>query len=98
MCGIAALLRLTTGGGAAASEALVAALVAAFHDVLHRRGPDGGGEAAVETPAGLLRLLAHVLHLRGDVMTPQPCANDAGDLLCWNGEVFGGLEVPAGAR
>jgi len=38
------------------------------------------------------------LHLRGDVMAPQPAVNDDGDVLCWNGEVFGGLDVPAGGR
>lgn len=26
-------------------------------------------------------------------LTPQPISNDRGDLLLWNGEVFGGLTV-----
>ncbi|RLN51711.1 hypothetical protein BBJ28_00021524 [Nothophytophthora sp. Chile5] len=30
-----------------------------------------------------------VLHLRGDVLTAQPTEDSAGNVLCWNGEVFG---------
>lgn len=33
-----------------------------------------------------------VLHLRGS-LTPQPITNEQGDVLLWNGEIFGGLEV-----
>jgi asparagine synthetase B (glutamine-hydrolysing) len=95
MCGIAALLRLAASGGGGAD---VDALVAALTRVLHRRGPDACGQATFAGPASGGTLLAHVLHLRGDTMALQPCRSDDGDLLCWNGEVFGGLDVPAGRR
>ncbi|KAJ2609070.1 hypothetical protein EV177_004649 [Coemansia sp. RSA 1804] len=39
---------------------------------------------------------AHVLHLRGPETQSQPIVSkDTGDVLCWNGEVFGGLDVGA---
>ncbi|KAG9041492.1 hypothetical protein FS837_012198 [Tulasnella sp. UAMH 9824] len=34
-----------------------------------------------------------VLHLRGDGVTPQPHQNLDGDILCWNGEIFEGLDI-----
>ncbi|KAJ2217013.1 hypothetical protein EV179_000780 [Coemansia sp. RSA 487] len=37
---------------------------------------------------------AHVLHLRGPETQSQPIVSkDAEDVLCWNGEVFGGIDV-----
>nr|XP_057938565.1 asparagine synthetase domain-containing protein 1 [Doryrhamphus excisus] len=35
---------------------------------------------------------AHVLHMRG-LLTPQPIEDTTGNILVWNGEIFGGLEV-----
>ncbi|KAM9305577.1 asparagine synthetase domain-containing protein 1 [Gastrophryne carolinensis] len=35
----------------------------------------------------------HVLHLRGS-LTPQPLQDKNGNVFLWNGEVFGGIEVP----
>ncbi|XP_032813164.2 asparagine synthetase domain-containing protein 1 [Petromyzon marinus] len=75
-------------------------------DLLEGRGPDLGGQlTVVATPddagAGTgasfeLRFLARVLHLRGDSPEPQPAVDARGNVLLWNGEVFGGLEVPPG--
>ncbi|XP_071500418.1 asparagine synthetase domain-containing protein 1-like [Diadema antillarum] len=36
--------------------------------------------------------IGQVLHLRGEP-TPQPVSDDAGNILLWNGEIFGGIEV-----
>lgn len=33
-----------------------------------------------------------VLHLRGPEVVPQPRISK-GDVLCWNGEIFGGIPV-----
>ncbi|XP_078460118.1 asparagine synthetase domain-containing protein 1 isoform X2 [Lampetra planeri] len=75
-------------------------------DLLEGRGPDLGGQltvlttpedAGAGTSAGFeLRFLARVLHLRGDSPEPQPAVDARGNVLLWNGEVFGGLEVPPG--
>ncbi|KAJ1721081.1 hypothetical protein LPJ53_004350 [Coemansia erecta] len=70
-------------------------------DRAHRRqpptrqhlGPDVSDELTVALPAATVRLAAHVLHLRGTAPVPQPLTSPAGDILCWNGEVFGGLAV-----
>ena len=39
-----------------------------------------------------LAFLSTVLHLRGR-KTPQPLQDECGNILLWNGEIFGGLAV-----
>ncbi|KAM4561768.1 asparagine synthetase domain-containing protein 1 [Fundulus diaphanus] len=61
---------------------------------LRRRGPDCG---RVVTATGIdsgyrCVFCAHVLHMRG-LLTPQPLQDGAGNVLMWNGEVFGGVAV-----
>ena len=62
---------------------------------LKRRGPDCVHEACVPVAGGELQLdlLGTLLSMRGEI-TPQPLANEAGDWLLWNGNIFGGgIEV-----
>ena len=82
MCGISVSL-LTPGTADAA---------AASSDAhLRRRGPDSAGEIVLWPSAGVeLRLSAAVLGLRGAAPTPQPLRDDFGNILLWNGELFGG--------
>lgn len=41
-----------------------------------------------------LQFFSTVLHLRGADVVPQPrCDPDTGNILCWNGEIFGGINV-----
>lgn len=92
MCGISALISLKT----------------ATHFVKHnskdgllaRRGPDGFGtvqfheEVPSCTPFVLcVELTASVLHLRGETVVTQPLLDNQGNILLWNGEVFGGTAV-----
>lgn len=66
---------------------------------LYRRGPDHVAKrhvplrttsnAALDTGLSV-NVYAAVLHLRGDALFPQPVADAIGNVLCWNGEVFGG--------
>lgn len=79
MCGIAAILPGTD-----------AALVEKLADALKNRGPDYQGRVV----AGNLTFLCSVLHIQGETMVRQPIVNDVG-IFCWNGEVFGGLEMAA---
>ncbi|XP_036401613.1 asparagine synthetase domain-containing protein 1 [Megalops cyprinoides] len=61
---------------------------------LRKRGPCSSQEIT-KTVADLgYRCLfsAHVLHLRG-FLTPQPVEDGNGNVLLWNGEVFGGLTI-----
>ena len=73
MCGIGVLFNEGDGDGWDAME-------------LRRRGPDASGSAV----AGGLYFAASVLHIRGDTaVTQQPHIDGAGNVLLWNGEVFG---------
>ncbi|KAJ8417542.1 hypothetical protein AAFF_G00223850 [Aldrovandia affinis] len=63
-------------------------------ETLRRRGPCCSREIT-KTAADLsycCRFSAHVLHMRGQ-LTPQPVEDQGGNVLLWNGEVFGGLAV-----
>lgn len=63
---------------------------------LKRRGPDHEEtkNVLVENDLGTfsLSLTGTVLHLRGR-KTPQPLVDDCGNILLWNGEIFGGIET-----
>eukprot|EP00475_Leptophrys_vorax_P044657 TRINITY_DN9031_c0_g1_i1.p1 TRINITY_DN9031_c0_g1~~TRINITY_DN9031_c0_g1_i1.p1 ORF type:complete len:688 (+),score=165.00 TRINITY_DN9031_c0_g1_i1:234-2297(+) len=72
-------------------------------EALQRRGPDSLGIASLTTTTAttlpedppIAQIAAAVLHIRGDsgVATRQPIMDEQlGDLLCWNGEIFGGLQ------
>ncbi|MED6274389.1 hypothetical protein CHARACLAT_015897 [Characodon lateralis] len=85
MCGIFCLLSLS----AAQSEQ-----DKTIWEHLRRRGPDSSRDVTVTgTDSGYRCLFsAHVLHMRG-LLTPQPLQDGAGNVLMWNGEIFGGLPV-----
>jgi asparagine synthetase B (glutamine-hydrolysing) len=63
------------------------------------RGPDSLQSEKVlvcqEEPVGFLTVsfTSSVLHLRGHEVTVQPLVSDTGDVLCWNGEVWRGLDI-----
>ena len=57
-----------------------------------RRGPDSLRKISIHHGDVTLDLVGSVLSMRPP-LTPQPLGNDKGDLLLWNGEVFGGLTV-----
>ncbi|KAJ2848686.1 hypothetical protein IWW36_003148 [Coemansia brasiliensis] len=59
-----------------------------------RRGPDAHNELTIQLAQATIRFGAHVLHLRGHQTQVQPIVDQhSGDILCWNGEVFDGLDV-----
>jgi asparagine synthetase B (glutamine-hydrolysing) len=67
-------------------------------NTLSRRGPDAMNIASLKHPdtnRTISQVAAAVLHIRGDSgsPTPQPILSpDSKDMLCWNGEIFGGLD------
>ncbi|XP_034417215.1 asparagine synthetase domain-containing protein 1 [Cyclopterus lumpus] len=85
MCGIFCLLSLSAAR-CAWSEAV--------HERLKRRGPDSSQDVTVGGTDACYRCLfsAHVLHMKG-LLTPQPVQDHTGNVLVWNGEIFGGLPV-----
>ena len=68
-----------------------------LHQNLSRRGPDSAQDLTLTHAHPYYRCLfsAHVLHMRGS-LTPQPERDATGNVLLWNGEVFGGLPVAPG--
>ncbi|TDH07212.1 hypothetical protein EPR50_G00121220 [Perca flavescens] len=64
------------------------------HEHLKRRGPNLSQDLTVRgtNPSYRCFFSAHVLHMRG-ILTPQPFQDNAGNVLVWNGEIFGGLPV-----
>lgn len=85
MCGISCLLSLSAGRCERDRSLL---------EPLQRRGPDSSRDVTVTGPNSSYQCLfsAHLLHMRG-LFTPQPVQDHAGNILMWNGEIFGGLEV-----
>ncbi len=65
---------------------------------LHGRGPDFQDEVVVQGAGShSLWMIGSVLHIQGDQLCPQPIRDDMGNILLWNGEVFGGnVDVPKG--
>jgi len=75
MCGIACCIDT--------SDALAEALKAAVGN----RGPDG--TEWVEIPGTTpLKMIASVLHIQGSALCRQPCIDEDGNVLLWNGEIF----------
>lgn len=63
-----------------------------YGQICHR-GPDSSNTKEVTmSDKHVLTLTGHVLHLRGQ-LTSQPLQHQNGDLLLWNGEIFGGIQV-----
>ena len=58
---------------------------------IRNRGPDFFGE--VHEGNGSIFLFSSVLYLRGSHLTKQPLVSPEGNILLWNGEVFGGIDV-----
>lgn len=87
MCGIFCLLRLSPAQ-------LV--LDKTIQEHLRRRGPNSSQDLTktATNPYYECVISVHVLHMRG-LLTPQPVQDSYGNILAWNGEIFGGLPVRA---
>ncbi len=87
MCGI--FLRICRPGGGPSP-------LLRLETVLRNRGPDHNGRIEMVTSEDglVLEFFSSVLWLQGDRMQTQPVVNGDGDyVLCWNGDVFGGVGV-----
>lgn len=57
-------------------------------------GPDSQQLRSIDYLSYRLQFFSSVLHLRGPDTVSQPIYNsNTEDILCWNGEVFNGLNV-----
>ncbi|XP_063070044.1 asparagine synthetase domain-containing protein 1 [Engraulis encrasicolus] len=84
MCGICCVLSLSVSP----------VLPDRVRKTLTNRGPDHSQDVTKSVICPDFRCLfsAHVLHMKGR-LTAQPLQDTVGNLLLWNGEVFGGLAV-----
>ncbi|KAJ1798537.1 hypothetical protein LPJ59_002430 [Coemansia sp. RSA 2399] len=103
MCGIQVLIQQTGNGEDGNRSGIWDRLTA----VNRNRGPDSHKEHVVsmaltslsadpraQSMQTVITFGAHVLHLRGPETQSQPIVSkDTEDVLCWNGEVFGGIDV-----
>ncbi|XP_069839635.1 asparagine synthetase domain-containing protein 1 isoform X2 [Dendropsophus ebraccatus] len=60
---------------------------------LCRRGPNSSHQLSATDNLYSCFFSGHVLHLRGQ-LTPQPLQDPNGNIFLWNGEIFGGVDVP----
>ena len=79
MCGICCVQR-----AAGCSDLHCAALAIEGLPIIKRRGPHW---CEIRSVNDRISLTASVLHLRGTELCKQPIADDAGNVLLWNGEV-----------
>ncbi|XP_048454730.1 asparagine synthetase domain-containing protein 1 [Rhincodon typus] len=88
MCGICCMLVL------APQEGVSSTLGKDTLESLQRRGPNCSQQLSKEVPELGYNIFfsGHVLHMRG-CLKPQPLQDTQGNLLLWNGEVFGGIEI-----
>ncbi|CAL5219898.1 g1823 [Coccomyxa viridis] len=101
MCGILFLHRSSEASHCEGKLELTGlrASVEQFTDGLRARGPDSQGVEEVEISSGARLLFqASLLQLRGHTPLPPPHKDAAGNILLFNGEIFGGLPVPEGCN
>ena len=84
MCGIALV-------AAGAESPAVDTLIDRLRSLLARRGPDA---CHIRKQASAITAIAGLLHLRGTSPGVQPACDAEGNVLLWNGQVFGGMYVP----
>ncbi|KDQ19731.1 hypothetical protein BOTBODRAFT_375199 [Botryobasidium botryosum FD-172 SS1] len=95
MCGILCSFALHPGD----QDETYSTLIARLREANQLRGPDSNKSHLVavgqSTPSDhlLVSFYASVLHLRGDHVVPQPHIGEGGNILCWNGEIFDGIDV-----
>jgi asparagine synthetase B (glutamine-hydrolysing) len=107
MCGILALiyqpLKISSSNNERVEtinilESIAEKLKDAAQKLLSARGPDSLNKYELFAPRGntdfvKIDLIASVLHIRGLNICAQPLCDKEGNILLWNGEIFGGLKV-----
>lgn len=86
MCGIAFILAANE-----VSQERIQAEREAIAEGVQNRG--GNAYSEVDLPAINGIAIGSVLHMRGQEIIAQPVMSEDGDVLLWNGEIFGGIHV-----
>lgn len=87
MCGIALIVTQKEDDTAA-----VESLLQETERSLSRRGPDSYRVHTVQAAEHTLHLAGAVLHIQGESILTQPHMDEAGNILLWNGEVWGSTD------
>jgi len=87
MCGIALIVTQKEDDTAA-----VESLLQETERSLSRRGPDSYRVHTVQAAEHTLHLAGAVLHIQGESILTQPHIDEAGNILLWNGEVWGSTD------
>ncbi|OJT12606.1 Asparagine synthetase domain-containing protein C4F6.11c [Trametes pubescens] len=66
-----------------------------LQEAICSRGPDAQDTICYDMLQAKLTFSASELRLRGDAFIKQPHTDEKGNILCWNGEIFEGIEVRA---
>lgn len=86
MCGIAFILASNE-----VSQKRIQAEREAIAEGVQNRG--GNAYSEVDLPAINGIAIGSVLHMRGQEIVSQPVMGEDGNILLWNGEIFGGIHV-----
>lgn len=90
MCGIGLCVKIYC---TSPSKQCTAGLNPETLELLQRRGPDCYATEEVKEDRASVTLFSAVLGLRGRKLSPQPARDEVGNMLAWNGEIFGGPKV-----
>ena len=58
---------------------------------VRNRGGDAYAEIDLRSINGVA--IGSILHMRGETVVAQPIEDKEGNILLWNGEIFGGIDV-----
>ncbi|KAI0735363.1 asparagine synthase-domain-containing protein [Earliella scabrosa] len=95
MCGILFSLRRRTIDNQGDTPSQLDVLFPKLKAAINLRGPDAQNTIECDLQQWHLAFCASELRLRGDETITQPHTDAQGNILCWNGEVFEGLDVGA---
>ncbi|KAI0768466.1 asparagine synthase-domain-containing protein [Trametes elegans] len=93
MCGILFSLQANSEEGERPACGCLHDLFPQLQAVIAARGPDAQDTVVYDLEHFRLTFNASELRLRGDTFVKQPHVDSEGSVLCWNGEVFEGLEI-----
>ncbi|KAI0271497.1 asparagine synthase-domain-containing protein [Gloeopeniophorella convolvens] len=99
MCGIVFAAQWDTAPGKDADKGSLDEILEQLHMANSVRGPDAQRRHQTSTTEGATSSSVHLdffsseLLLRGDAPVVQPHVHPNGDVLCWNGEIFQGLDI-----
>ena len=91
MCGICAILCDFGKKNDEQSKEVINQEMECVKENINRRGPDSQ-ESYIDSELSI-GLYSSVLHIRGEKTVKQPIFDEEQNILLWNGEAYGGIDV-----